>query len=179
MPIKEFYRSADVPSSTSISNEPSPKDCRVLTRTTKSFNQLSTSYRVQPISRAAQNHPIPCLSSAPVVEGRHSDSKRPDSRTWGSSNCSRRLCDPPLQSSGMERCATKPPNMGSFLIKRKVDMAAASVPCPPLSRAGQQLGELDSRNLFGRTLDVIRLVSPRVIMIENVPGLLDAKFQEF
>lgn len=60
-----------------------------------------------------------------------------------------------------------------------VDLLAAGLPCPPFSKAGKQLGSDDERNLFPTTLDIINEVKPRGVMIENVPGLLDARFDEF
>lgn len=60
-----------------------------------------------------------------------------------------------------------------------VDLVAGGVPCPPFSIAGKQLGELDSRELFGAALDIIKVVRPRGVMFENVRGLLDAKFDPF
>ncbi|HEX2945700.1 MAG TPA: DNA cytosine methyltransferase [Clostridia bacterium] len=58
-----------------------------------------------------------------------------------------------------------------------IDLLAGGVPCPPFSVAGKQLGHEDERNLFP---EVIRLTSeclPKAIMIENVKGLLDPKFE--
>ncbi|MBV9386860.1 MAG: DNA cytosine methyltransferase [Chroococcidiopsidaceae cyanobacterium CP_BM_ER_R8_30] len=60
-----------------------------------------------------------------------------------------------------------------------VDLLAAGLPCPPFSKAGKQLGSDDERNLFRVILDIISEVKPRGVMIENVPGLLDARFDEF
>jgi DNA (cytosine-5)-methyltransferase 1 len=60
-----------------------------------------------------------------------------------------------------------------------VDLIAAGLPCPPFSKAGKQLGADDDRNLFPVLLDIISEVKSRGVMIENVPGLLNAKFDEF
>ena len=60
-----------------------------------------------------------------------------------------------------------------------VDLLAAGLPCPPFSKAGKQLGSDDERNLFPATLDIVNEVKPRGVMIENVPGLLDARFDDF
>ena len=60
-----------------------------------------------------------------------------------------------------------------------VDLLAAGLPCPPFSKAGKQLGSDDERNLFPAILDIISQVKPRGIMIENVPGLLEPRFEEF
>lgn len=62
---------------------------------------------------------------------------------------------------------------------RGVDLFAGGLPCPPFSKAGQQLGENDERNLFPDAEDLISEIKPRAIMIENVRGILDPKFAEF
>lgn len=61
----------------------------------------------------------------------------------------------------------------------RVDVVAAGLPCPPFSKAGKQLGELDERNLFPAALRVIREVQPRAVVIENVRGILDAVFEDY
>ncbi len=61
----------------------------------------------------------------------------------------------------------------------KVDVVAAGLPCPPFSKAGKQLGELDERNLFPAALEIIKALKPRAVVIENVRGILDAVFQDY
>jgi len=60
-----------------------------------------------------------------------------------------------------------------------VTLVAGGVPCPPFSIAGKQLGEDDERDLFPSILDLVEQVEPRVVMIENVRGLLGAKFEGY
>ncbi|MEU9435737.1 DNA (cytosine-5-)-methyltransferase [Streptomyces sp. NPDC048252] len=61
----------------------------------------------------------------------------------------------------------------------EVDLLAGGVPCPPFSHAGKQLGEDDERDLFPRILKLAELIRPRAVMIENVRGLMDAKFDDY
>jgi DNA (cytosine-5)-methyltransferase 1 len=61
----------------------------------------------------------------------------------------------------------------------EVDLLAGGVPCPPFSHAGKQLGEDDERDLFPRILKLAELIRPRAVMIENVRGLMDAKFDGY
>jgi DNA (cytosine-5)-methyltransferase 1 len=60
-----------------------------------------------------------------------------------------------------------------------VDLVAAGVPCPPFSIAGKQLGERDERDLFPAALDIVRTVSPRAVMLENVRGFASPKFDAY
>ena len=57
--------------------------------------------------------------------------------------------------------------------------ARRAVPCPPFSAAGRQLGRDDERDLFPVVLDLAETIRPRVLMIENVRGLLQAKFDAY
>ncbi|MBI5236697.1 MAG: DNA cytosine methyltransferase [Deltaproteobacteria bacterium] len=62
---------------------------------------------------------------------------------------------------------------------KRVGLLAGGIPCPPFSKAGNQLGDRDERDLFP---DAIRLVDecrPQALMIENVRGLLDAVFDDY
>lgn len=60
-----------------------------------------------------------------------------------------------------------------------VDLLAGGVPCPPFSKAGKQLGAHDERDLFPEALRLARECRPRAVMLENVRGLLDPKFQGY
>jgi DNA (cytosine-5)-methyltransferase 1 len=60
-----------------------------------------------------------------------------------------------------------------------VDLLAGGVPCPPFSVAGKQLGGDDERDLFPEALRLIRECSPKVVMLENVRGLFDPKFDKY
>lgn len=53
-----------------------------------------------------------------------------------------------------------------------VDIVTGGFPCQPFSIAGKQLGADDPRNMWPTTIEVIRIVKPRFVFLENVPGLL-------
>jgi DNA (cytosine-5)-methyltransferase 1 len=59
---------------------------------------------------------------------------------------------------------------------RGVDLLAGGVPCPPFSIAGKQLGPDDERDLFPAMIELARVTKPRAVLIENVRGILTAKF---
>lgn len=67
----------------------------------------------------------------------------------------------------------------SFRTDRAVDLLAGGVPCPPFSKAGKQLGADDERDLFPAMLRLVEELNPRAVMIENVRGLLDARFEDY
>ena len=56
---------------------------------------------------------------------------------------------------------------------------AGGVPCPPFSVASKQLGKNDERDLFPEALRLISEIKPRAIMLENVRGFLDKKFDSY
>jgi len=60
-----------------------------------------------------------------------------------------------------------------------IDLFAGGLPCPPFSVAGKQLGEKDERNLFDDALRIIRQCQPKFILIENVRGFLDPRFEAY
>lgn len=60
-----------------------------------------------------------------------------------------------------------------------IDLLAGGVPCPPFSQAGKQLGSSDERDLFPSALRLVEETMPRAVMIENVRGLLDQKFDDY
>jgi len=60
-----------------------------------------------------------------------------------------------------------------------IDLFAGGVPCPPFSKAGKQLGATDERDLFPEAVRLIGAIQPRLVMLENVRGLLDRSFAEY
>jgi len=62
---------------------------------------------------------------------------------------------------------------------RGVDLLAGGVPCPPFSKAGKQLGKHDERDLFPEALRLVDEIKPKVVMLENVRGFLDAVFEDY
>jgi site-specific DNA-cytosine methylase len=60
-----------------------------------------------------------------------------------------------------------------------VGLLAGGVPCPPFSVAGRQLGADDERDLFPQALRLVRECEPAAVMLENVPGLSQAKFASY
>lgn len=60
-----------------------------------------------------------------------------------------------------------------------LDLLAGGVPCPPFSHAGKQLGKDDERDLFPRMLELVEILKPRAVMIENVRGIMDPKFSDY
>lgn len=61
----------------------------------------------------------------------------------------------------------------------QIDLLSGGVPCPPFSIAGKQLGADDERDLFPQMLRLVQEINPRVVMIENVRGLLGANFDDY
>ncbi|GAB7032598.1 DNA (cytosine-5-)-methyltransferase [Streptomyces sp. NPDC021749] len=68
---------------------------------------------------------------------------------------------------------------GRALRAGELDLLAGGVPCPPFSVAGKQLGAEDERDLFPRMVELIDELQPRAVMIENVRGIMDSKFDAY
>lgn len=64
-------------------------------------------------------------------------------------------------------------------IPEGIELLAAGVPCQPFSIGGKHKGQSDERNLFPQTIDVIRRMKPRAVLIENVRGLLRPSFAKY
>ncbi len=62
---------------------------------------------------------------------------------------------------------------------KDVDLFAGSVPCPPFSIAGKQLGYDDDRDLFPQAIRLVSECRPKAVMLENVRGLLSKKFTSY
>ncbi|WP_327262662.1 DNA cytosine methyltransferase [Streptomyces sp. NBC_01232] len=69
--------------------------------------------------------------------------------------------------------------LGGSLKQGDLDLLAGGVPCPPFSHAGKQLGKDDERDLFPRMLELVDELEPRAVMIENVRGIKDDKFEDY
>ncbi|MFE3737434.1 DNA cytosine methyltransferase [Streptomyces sp. NPDC059134] len=69
--------------------------------------------------------------------------------------------------------------LGGPLMRGDLSLLAGGVPCPPFSHAGKQLGKDDERDLFPRMLELVEELRPKAVMIENVRGIRDAKFEEY
>lgn len=55
-----------------------------------------------------------------------------------------------------------------------VDLVAGGFPCQPVSLAGERRGQSDERWLWPQFIRIVRMVRPRFVLVENVPGLLTA-----
>ena len=62
---------------------------------------------------------------------------------------------------------------------QNIDLIAGGVACPPFSKAGRQLGKSDERDLFPEALRLVDECRPRAVMLENVRGFLDARFEDY
>mgnify|MGYP001941465655 CR=1 FL=1 len=60
-----------------------------------------------------------------------------------------------------------------------VDLVAGGVPCPPFSVAGKQLGAEDDRDLFPKALEIVRDSNPKAVLLENVRGLSQPRFESY
>ncbi|MEV3858548.1 DNA (cytosine-5-)-methyltransferase [Streptomyces sp. NPDC050095] len=80
-----------------------------------------------------------------------------------------------------KRTAQKKPKnqVPEFIQPGMLDLLAGGVPCPPFSAAGKQLGMDDDRDLFPRMLELVDDLRPKAVMIENVRGIFDAKFDQY
>jgi DNA (cytosine-5)-methyltransferase 1 len=57
-----------------------------------------------------------------------------------------------------------------------VDVITAGFPCQPFSEAGKRRGADDERNMWPATIATIRVVRPKLCLLENVPGLLSSGY---
>jgi DNA (cytosine-5)-methyltransferase 1 len=57
-----------------------------------------------------------------------------------------------------------------------VSLLAGGVPCPPFTIAGKQLGATDERDLFAWAVELVGVVKPRALLLENVRGLSMPRF---
>lgn len=60
-----------------------------------------------------------------------------------------------------------------------VDVVHGGPPCQPFSTAGKQAGADDARNMWPDFVRCVLQALPRAFVAENVPGMLDRKFEGF
>ncbi|WP_202882857.1 DNA cytosine methyltransferase [Microvirga tunisiensis] len=60
-----------------------------------------------------------------------------------------------------------------------VDLFCGGVPCQPFSQAGKMKGSEDDRDLFMEAIRIIEQARPRAVMLENVTGLLQSRFDDY
>ncbi|MGE5371708.1 MAG: DNA cytosine methyltransferase [Solirubrobacterales bacterium] len=60
-----------------------------------------------------------------------------------------------------------------------IDLLAGGPPCQPFSVGGKHRGNEDHRNMFPQMIRAIRELRPRVVVIENVKGLLRETFSRY
>ncbi|MXW79373.1 MAG: DNA (cytosine-5-)-methyltransferase, partial [Gemmatimonadetes bacterium] len=63
--------------------------------------------------------------------------------------------------------------------KGTVDLIHGGPPCQPFSVAGRQSGSKDTRDMWPAFIDAVMSVKPDAFVAENVPGLLDPKFNKY
>ena len=67
----------------------------------------------------------------------------------------------------------------AFTPFRGVDVVHGGPPCQPFSTAGKQAGADDPRNMWPDFVRCVIQTRPRAFVAENVPGMLDRKFEAF
>ncbi len=83
-----------------------------------------------------------------------------------------RIRDKSLQAAPIYGDVRDFANKGAHQYQGLVDVVTAGFPCQPFSSAGKGLGELDPKNMWPATREVLRIVRPRHAHLENVAALL-------
>jgi DNA (cytosine-5)-methyltransferase 1 len=114
------------------------------------------------VSRAGFKHLAVIEWDADACETIHENKKRQveDIHSWPIFNCDVRQFDYSAIPEGIE-------------------LLAAGVPCQPFSIGGKHKGHSDERNLFPETIEVIRRIRPKAVLIENVRGLARRSFSKY
>lgn len=70
-------------------------------------------------------------------------------------------------------------DLDTSLQQQPIDLVAGGPPCQPFSMGGKHRANLDGRDMFPATVDVIRRLRPRAFIVENVKGLTRASFANY
>ena len=65
------------------------------------------------------------------------------------------------------------------LLGTSIDLVAGGPPCQPFSMGGKHRAHDDGRDMFPVSVDVVRRLRPRAIIIENVKGLTRSAFANY
>ncbi|MEU0303356.1 DNA cytosine methyltransferase [Streptomyces sp. NPDC006175] len=68
-------------------------------------------------------------------------------------------------------------DLGKF--ENEVDVLAGGPPCQPFSAGGVAKGDEDKRNMFPAMFNAVREMRPKVVICENVRGLMRKSFAEY
>lgn len=60
-----------------------------------------------------------------------------------------------------------------------IDLIAGGPPCQPFSVSGKRLGSTDARDMVPEFVRAVREARPRAFLMENVPGLAMARFDDY
>ena len=60
-----------------------------------------------------------------------------------------------------------------------IDLVSGGPPCQPFSLGGKHRGDADARNLFPDLVRAVRVLRPRVVIVENVKGILRKSFDPY
>jgi DNA (cytosine-5)-methyltransferase 1 len=66
-----------------------------------------------------------------------------------------------------------------FLPYAGAELLAGGPPCQPFSIGGKHKGHSDHRNLFPEAVRAVREIQPKVVLLENVKGLMRQAFAKF
>src|ERR1700723_3376984 len=64
-------------------------------------------------------------------------------------------------------------------IPEGIELLGAGVPCQPFSIGGKHRGHEDERNMFPATVEAVRRLKPKAVLIENVRGLKRPSFAKY
>ena len=86
-------------------------------------------------------------------------------------NNRRRIIDWPLHEGDVRQFDFRP--------FAGTELLAGGPPCQPFSIGGKHKGHQDHRNLFPEAIRAVREIQPKVVLLENVKGLLRQTFASF
>jgi len=64
-------------------------------------------------------------------------------------------------------------------VPQDIDLLAAGPPCQPFSIGGKHQAQMDRRDMFPATVEVIRALKPKAFIVENVKGITRSAFANY